>query len=91
MYPGCKLGFRVIEGCEIDPVLVANAVPNQATLTDFVLDGDVDLADFAGFQRCFSGADVSFTLPACAVFDSDCDEDVDLIDLKSAETRFRGP
>ncbi len=41
-YPGRKLGFRLIEGCEIDPVLVANAIPNQATLTDFVLYGGTD-------------------------------------------------
>ena len=37
--PGCKLGFRVIKRGKVDPILVANAIPNQATLTDFVLDG----------------------------------------------------
>jgi len=51
----------------------------------------VDLADFAGFQNCFSGDDVSVDVSECAVFDSDCDEDVDLLDLKSAETIFQGP
>ena len=51
----------------------------QASL-DVEPDNDVDLADFAAFQQCFTGKDGSLTLPNCTAFDTNCDGDVDLGD-----------
>ena len=73
------------------PLSIASTATVCQASADVEPDGDVDLADFAVFQNCFAGDGVSLTPPSCAVFDSDCDEDVDLIDLRSVETRFRGP
>lgn len=47
-------------------------------------DGDVDLRDFAGFQRCFTGPepdDPGAVVPGCEDFDADCDDDVDIDDF----------
>ncbi len=54
-------------------------------------DDDVDLADFANFQRCFTGAGIQAT-PACrCYFDFDQDTDVDLGDYWEFEQRLAGP
>lgn len=60
------------------------AVPGDADQ-----DGDVDLADFLAFQRCFSGP--GLPLPdACEPFDGDTDGDVDLADLLRFQSVFTG-
>jgi hypothetical protein len=50
---------------------------------DFDLDTDVDLGDFAHFQRCMTASGVTQTDVACvnANFDQDPDGDVDTADL----------
>lgn len=53
-------------------------------------DDDVDLADFAKFQRCFGGAEVSPADADCLVFDFDDDGDVDLDDLGGFHTAMTG-
>jgi hypothetical protein len=50
-------------------------------------DPDLDLADFAAFQRCFGG---NGTGP-CECADTDADGDVDLADYKIFEMFFDGP
>jgi hypothetical protein len=54
-------------------------------------DGDVDLADFAKFQSCFTGAGSGPVLDACKVADLDCDTDVDLDDYENFVRTLRGP
>jgi hypothetical protein len=73
------------------PLSLASTATVCSASADVEPDGDVDLNDFAGFQNCFSGDGVSFPLPACDMFDTDCDEDVDLIDLKAVGKRLGGP
>jgi hypothetical protein len=58
--------------------LAGDALANH--FADFDLDGDVDLADFATFQRCFTGVE-EMTAPACEWDDHDCDGHVDLRDF----------
>lgn len=53
-------------------------------------DCDVDLADFAEFQLCFSGPGASAG-PGCACADFDDDGDVDLTDFNSFQLSFTGP
>ena len=51
-------------------------------------DCDVDLADFARFQRCFGESRVS---GECAVFDLETDDDVDLDDYELWTQSLTGP
>jgi hypothetical protein len=55
-------------------------------------DGDVDLADFALFQACFSGPNRPPTsVTGCAAVDLDDDGDVDLADFGVFQRCFNGP
>jgi YD repeat-containing protein len=51
-------------------------------------DCDVDLADFARFQRCFDETPVS---GGCSVFDLDQSDTVDLADFQELSGAFTGP
>lgn len=57
---------------------------------DSDLDCDVDRADFAAFQRCFTGQGGTVR-PQCRMFDTDGDEDVDLADFNVFLELFTGP
>jgi hypothetical protein len=48
---------------------------------DYDRDGDVDMDDFAHFQRCWTGPDVQQYDPACGDAKLDGDDDVDADDL----------
>jgi hypothetical protein len=48
---------------------------------DFDGDEDSDLADVAGFQRCFTGSGTGMVLPGCEAMNLDCDTDIDLGDF----------
>ena len=56
-------------------------------------DGDVDLADFAAYQRCHSGAGQPAPAPdaICGCFDFDVDEDVDLSDYAIIHEELSSP
>jgi hypothetical protein len=54
-------------------------------------DGDVDLIDLAGFQRCFTGPGPATVAPCCRMFDSDPDGDVDGGDFVAFNRAFAGP
>ncbi len=54
-------------------------------------DGDIDLADFAAFQRCFTGTDLGPLHAACQPLDLDGDRDVDAADLAAFELALVGP
>ncbi len=58
---------------------------------DFDADGDVDLADFGFFQRCFGGPNRPISEPDCRAADLDRDADVDLSDFAMFQTCFNGP
>jgi hypothetical protein len=48
---------------------------------DYDENGVVDLADFVYFPECMTGPDAGPPTTECEVFDSDTDEDVDLVDF----------
>ena len=54
-------------------------------------DGDVDVADFARFQVCFSGADTTFVDFLCDCFDTDNDDDIDVNDFTDFVEAITGP
>lgn len=53
-------------------------------------DGDVDLADFGGFQLCFTGPGGTAS-GDCGCADFDGDGDVDLSDFNAFQLAFTGP
>ncbi|MCK4343252.1 MAG: hypothetical protein KAY37_16180 [Phycisphaerae bacterium] len=57
-------------------------------LGDVDRDCDLDLPDFAGLQRCFGESPVS---DACAAFDFDGDDDVDMDDFDAWAQTMTGP
>jgi hypothetical protein len=60
-------------------------------VADFDDDGDVDLVDFAAFQRCFTGpSGVGDSLCRC-LFDFDSNDSIDLADFDGFAARFSGP
>jgi len=75
----CDLGGRVY------------LIVPSGTTADFDTDGDVDLADFAFFQRCFNGPNRPYTHPDCIPADFDADSDVDLTDFATFSGCFNGP
>ena len=66
-----------------------NTIPDQCdSFGDFDSDGEVDLKDFARFQRCFTGEDQSGLDDTCCFFDVEPDLDVDLDDYAEFESAF---
>jgi hypothetical protein len=57
---------------------------------DYEPDGDVDLADYVQFSVCLTGPDGGPLLAGCRIFDSDCDDDVDLADAADLQSNFTG-
>ena len=53
-------------------------------------DGDVDLADYLGFELCFTGSGTELRDFECYIFDLDFDGDVDLPDLLGLQAAFTG-
>ncbi|MGB9623249.1 MAG: dockerin type I domain-containing protein [Phycisphaerae bacterium] len=58
---------------------------------DFDADGDVDLTDFARFQKCFNGPNRPPTNFGCGNADFEPDGDVDLADFAVFQSCFNGP
>jgi len=65
--------------------------PAPVKAVDFDGDGDADLADFAAFQRGFSGAGIPYSDSSFDVFDQDFDNDIDLDDLAAFVAALTGP
>jgi len=87
------LSTRRDEAPDVGTVDVGHHYP--ATATGFVQsdsdrDTDVDLADAAQFQRCFSGV-LQGVPPWCRIFDTALDGDVDLDDLYPFTNAMTGP
>jgi hypothetical protein len=53
-------------------------------------DGDVDLDDYPYLYDCLTGPTVTLDPYACGAFDTDSDDDVDLVDLAAFLLRFTG-
>lgn len=72
-YPGLAIPpWYVYQPESIQPILEC----------DFEVDGDVDLADFSHFQRCYTGPGNENPFEyGCFIFDSEGDDDVDLADF----------
>ena len=54
-------------------------------------DDDVDQADFAAFQACFTGSTAGLLTEACYCFDRDEDGDIDSTDAAAFEACASGP
>ncbi|MFH0983362.1 MAG: Ig-like domain-containing protein [Planctomycetota bacterium] len=76
------------EGVAYGDALIQFAV--VCALGDADCDANVDLADFAAFQRCFTGAGGTAT-SGCAMMRFDGDKDVDLADLALFDDVLLGP
>ncbi|MBN1514921.1 MAG: agmatine deiminase family protein, partial [Phycisphaerae bacterium] len=77
-------------GWNIDDVEIWAAAPAEGD-GDCDSDGNVDLADFAAFQQCFSGPDAEWIPAACAPVDLDADADVDHEDVALFTALLTGP
>ena len=86
-----------IEGLETGGAPEIDAISDVFShLGDFERDGDVDLADFARFQNCFTGSGNERALRACFSADFDgnlvaAELDVDLDDFARFRAHWLGP
>ncbi|MDO8630433.1 MAG: hypothetical protein Q7R41_08055, partial [Phycisphaerales bacterium] len=84
----CELRDGLAEDCN------HNFTPDQCDARlpgDYDFDGRVDLQDFAGLQRCFTGNNVALA-PCCGIFDlGPGDGDVDLGDAAAFPATMTGP
>ena len=55
---------------------------NSLVMGDYDRSGEVNLADFAGFQTCFTAGGSTDVSPCCRIFDFEPDGDVDLLDFR---------
>jgi len=74
--PGCAVDERDSKSSD-GYIAKLGCVPSSA---DTDADGDVDLADAAKFQNCFSGASPTACPSGCYALDFDSDDDIDLAD-----------
>lgn len=86
----CPIGHGTAKGTP--PRLIyqqSDILPD--TIGDFDADNDVDLYDFARFQRCFTGPGYEGEYdPGCEKFDLDGDDDVDLEEYAINFAAFTG-
>lgn len=89
-----KLSYDPARVAVWDTVTKDNLIAPNAEFTapavkgDAEPDCDIDLGDFAGFQRCFGAGPLG---PCCDVFDFEPDADVDLTDFASLQPTIAGP
>lgn len=102
--PQDRIGFSLassdVNGDELDEILFGTPFNNGYRGTAYVFthatgdsdhDSDVDLADIAGFQACFTGPSGGPLSGACALCDLDLDEDIDADDLVELVPLVTGP
>ncbi len=64
--------------------------PYEFGIGDYDCDDDVDLADYAAWQRCVTGEDGGPYATGCEAFDYEYDGDVDLDDFTPFQLQFAG-
>ncbi len=75
-----------IDNTTCDNLLIAARLPG-----DFDLDGDVDLYDFHAMQNCYGSSAPQAPPPLeCDVFNTDRDDDIDLIDVAAFVNAMTG-
>ena len=82
------LTTRSDEGVDIDTVDMGYHYPvtgQPLLMGDYDRSGQIDLADFAGLQNCFTGDGPTEVTPCCRIFDFEPDTDVDLTDYATFE------
>lgn len=102
--PQDRIGFSLaaadVNGDGLDEILFGTPFNNGYRGTAYVFtdatgdydhDGDADLADFAGFQRCFTGPSAGPLAGACVLCDLDLDEDIDPADFAAFALVLTGP
>jgi len=84
-------GIIALRACKTDCTF-DNVEVRSICASDFDIDADVDLEDFAVFQYCFNGPNNPSRNPtACDAADLDRDTDVDLADFSAFQRCFNGP
>lgn len=78
-----------LDGCS-DPADPGSR-PGERVLGDGDLDGDVDLADYAAFTRCFTGAEGGASAECLCGFDFNDDRRIDLADAGGFVDAMMGP
>jgi hypothetical protein len=99
-----RIGFALsaanVNGDGLDEILFGTPFNNDDHGTAYVFthvsgdvdhDADHDLHDFAGLQKCFTGAAPGPLAGTCVLFDFDLDEDVDVADFAEFEALLAGP
>ncbi len=66
-------------------------LPSDTDMVDAGQEDDVDLTDFASFQRCFTGDGIPAPDDCQCLFDDDGDQDVDGFDYAAFQASFTGP
>jgi len=84
--PGLDAGDVVEAG--VDAISITAFTCPDVGDGDFDADGDVDLADFAGLQGCWTEVGLS---PACAPGDLNGDDALDTVDLEIFTLILTGP
>ena len=84
----CYIRISDTDGSPVDVSNAAFAIASCAP-GDFDGDGDVDLDDYAAFEQCLAGPDVSIGV-GCETGDFDDDDDVDLKDAVAFWEAFTG-
>lgn len=88
---------RFVRHCfsEITPARIGDLPQSDLGAHEFQphdIDGDgrVTIFDFDDLQQCLTGPDASSLDPSCDMVDTDCDDDVDLLDFAVFQTSHTG-
>ncbi len=85
-------GKRIGIDQDTDGLLDGNdPMPQHDNTGDFDMDGDVDLADHAKLQQCFTHAQAINVPPDCELGDANEDDDIDLNDYEEIHALYSGP
>lgn len=78
----------LVEAGVDDFILIEDLCSDPAGNT--MVDDDLDLADYAGFDDCMAGPGAGVAEGCCA-YDTDLDDDVDMVDYLVVHAGFTGP
>lgn len=90
-YHDTAAGIVYLKFADTGGAMSVRAGDASIAASDFDVDGDVDLADFAFLQLCFNGPNRPYPFDSCGAADMEPDGDVDLADFASFLSCFNGP